>query len=381
MPVFTEMTSNESNRPFSFLVTVLAGAPAGLLVRQLLNHKTDYRYTGTVIRTLLVSTILEPFRWWEIIRWRRKVRKVVISKPPVFVIGFWRSGTTLLHNLLCCLPDAAYVTTFQTVFPGLLLSGSWWFKPIIGKFWPTHRPFDQVRMGMHLPQEEEIALANLQRISFYNFLIFPKDFERFYHRELFFHDIDRETKIKWIHKYMELIRKAMMNTGGDRLISKSPSNMARIPALLEMFPGARFIFLYRDPYTTVESFYRFFHEVLPVMQLQDSGNILSRDRMARVYADMVRQYLDDKYLIPKENLVELRYEQFLVNIRQELQEVCQQLGIPGFEEARPQMEKYLNETAGHRKSGYKIHADTIKYINQYASDIVEFLGYPHRLNE
>lgn len=375
------MDLNDSKRPFSFLVTVLAGASAGLLLRQLLSHKADYRYTGTVIRTLLVSLVLEPFRRWERIRWKRKVDRTIISKPPVFVIGFWRSGTTLLHNLLCCLPDAAYVTTFQTVFPGLLLSSSWWFKPIIGKFWPARRPFDHVRMGMDLPQEEEIALANLQKISFYNFLIFPKDFERFYFKELYFHGISEELKNKWAREYGGLIRKAMLNTGGDRLISKSPSNMVRIPLLLEMFPDARFIFLYRDPYTTVESFYRFFHEVIPVMQLQDSGNIVSRERMARIYADMVRQYQADKAEIPQGNLVELRFEQFSVNIRGELEEVCFRLGIPGFEEALPLVEKNLAEMADHRQSGYDIHAETIKYVNQYASDIVDFLGYPHRLNE
>ena len=74
-----------------------------------------------------------------------------------------------------------------------------------------------------------------------------------------------EEKIsRWKTEYVRMIRKAMLNTKGDRFISKSPSNMARISKILEIFPDARFIFIYRDPYKTVESFYRFFQEILNI---------------------------------------------------------------------------------------------------------------------
>ncbi len=99
---------------------------------------------------------------------------------------------------------------------------------------------------------------------------------------------------RWKSEYMKMIRKAVLNKKGDMFISKSPSNMARIGQLLEMFPDARFIFLYRDPYKTVESFYRFFHEVMPVIQIQEANEELTRERLTRVYADMVREYYLNK---------------------------------------------------------------------------------------
>jgi hypothetical protein len=372
------MRQKEVRRRFSFLITVLAGANVSHLIRQLNGHSLDMKYIGRVAGTVIVSCILQPFFWWEELIWRRRIRKIDISKPPIFIIGFWRSGTTLLHNLLCHTPETVYITTYQTVFPNLLLSHSWWFKPIIGKFWPTHRPFDDVKMGMDLPQEEEIALANLQEISFYNFLYFPKDFERFYDKELFMKGLDDKYINRWKSEYMKMIRKAMLNIKGDRFISKSPSNMARIKQILEMFPDAKFIFLFRDPYKTVESFYRFFHEVLPVVQVQSDYDNLTRKRMARVYTDMIRQYYLDKDKIPPQNLMEIKFEDFSKNTDEGLRQIFAQFGIPGFEEARQHFEKYLQEQAGFKQNKYEITPETIHWVNEYAGDIVHTLGYPER---
>ena len=328
--------------------------------------------------TIIVSCILEPFRWWEELIWKRRIRRISISKPPVFIIGFWRSGTTLLHNLVCRAPGTAYITTYQTVFPNLLLSHSWWFKLIIGKFWPTHRPFDDVKMGMDLPQEEEIALANVQDISFYNFLYFPKDFERFYDKELFMKDVENNHVARWKSEYLKLIRKAALNIKGDRFVSKSPSNMVRIRQILEMFPDARFIFLYRDPYKTVESFYRFFHEVLPVVQIQGDNESLTRERLTRVYADMVKKYYLDKDKIPPQNLMEIRFEDFSKNAIDGLNKIYNQFDLPGFEEARPLFENYIYEQSDFRQTNYEITPETIQWVNDFAGDIVDSFGYPKR---
>jgi hypothetical protein len=367
---------NEKRRKFSFLITVLAGGSVLHLFRQLYNHTIDTRYTARIITTAMVCFILEPFRWWEELWWKRRIKKVKLDKPPVFVIGFWRSGTTLLHNLLCLIPGAAYITTYQTVFPNLLLSHSWWFKPIIGLFWPTHRPFDDVKMGMDLPQEEEIALANLQQVSFYNFLYFPKDFERFYDKELFMKDLDETVVARWKKQYIKMIRKASLNTKGDRFISKSPSNMARIEKILEVFPDARFIFIYRDPYKSVESFYRFFHEVLPAVQVQQAHEELSRKRVARIYTDMINRYFVEKQKIPENNLIEIRYEDFKNDIPGNLALIYKKFEIGDFEVSRPEIEKYLESQKEFKQTRYDIEPETIQWVNEYAGDIVEKLNYP-----
>ena len=370
------MSKKELRRKFSFLITVLAGGAVSHLFRQLRNHSTDYKYLIRIILTVMVCFILEPFRWWEELRWRRKIKRLKLSKPPVFIIGFWRSGTTLLHNLLCLMPGSAYITTYQTVFPDLLLSHSWWFKPVIGKFWPTHRPFDDVKMGMDLPQEEEIALANLQEVSFYNFLYFPRDFERFYHKELFMQGLPEYKIARWKAEYVRMIRKSMLNVKGDRFISKSPSNMARISRILEIFPDARFIFIYRDPYKTVESFYRFFQEILPAVQVQHPAEELSRQRVARIYRDMVNQYFTEQSRIPEKNLVEVKFEDFNKDIPGSIEKIFRQFELDGLEDTLVKVDEYLKNQSEIQTARYSITPETVRWVNEYAGDICDRLGYP-----
>jgi hypothetical protein len=372
------MPQKEKRRKFSFLVTALVGSSVSHLTKTLARHSLDYKYTLRVAITFIVVLILEPFRWWEEVRWKCRIKNTDITTQPVFIIGFWRSGTTLLHTLMCQDPKAAYVTTYQTVFPHHILSHSWWFKPIIGQFWPTHRPFDDVKMGLDLPQEEEIALASLQAISFYNFLYFPKDFEKFYEQELFLKGQDKDLTVKWKKVYLKLIKKSIINTKRERFISKNPSNMARIGHLLKMFPDAKFVFIYRDPYKTVESFYRFFDEVIPAVQIQASNSGLDMERHVKVYTDMIRHYFENKNLIPPSNLVEVRYEDFRKDPMTGLGHIYSSLGLSGFDMARPYFEKYLKEISEYHQHSWEITPETIELVNRNAGDIVERLGYQRR---
>jgi hypothetical protein len=372
------MASPGKRRKFSFLITSLAGCSAGHLIRTLLRHSFDFRYALRVILTVVVTFILEPFRWFEELVWRSRISRRKIDNPPVFIIGYWRSGTTMLHNLLCSDPRAAYVTTYQTVFPNHTLSHGWWFKPIMNQFWPTHRPFDDVRMGLDLPQEEEIALANLQEISFYNFLYFPADFNRFYHDELLMENVSPVLMTRWEKAYMKLIKKSLINTGGEQFISKNPSNMVRIKHLLRMFPDARFIYIYRDPYKTVESYYQFFQLVLPAVQVQRSQFDRDREKFIGIFSDMNRRYMREKEIIPPGRLIELRFEDFRKDPETYLKQIYETFNLPGFDQALPHIRRQLSETSEFRQGTYDISPETLNWVNKHAADMVEDLGYPIR---
>ncbi len=99
---------------------------------------------------------------------------MISEEPPIFVIGFWRSGTTLLHSMLCQDKRAGYVTTFQGVFPNLVLTQKKWLKKFTNAILPKNRPFDGYAMDMDFPQEEDFAMMSLQPRSLYQNVLFPK---------------------------------------------------------------------------------------------------------------------------------------------------------------------------------------------------------------
>ncbi|MDQ3566024.1 MAG: sulfotransferase [Pseudomonadota bacterium] len=64
--------------------------------------------------------------------------------PPLFILGHWRSGTTLLHNLLTRdTGQFAYANTYQAVNPRTFLSteavNTKLFGFLVPKTQPSHR--------------------------------------------------------------------------------------------------------------------------------------------------------------------------------------------------------------------------------------------------
>jgi hypothetical protein len=368
------MDDRRQNRKFSFPVTSLAGSSLPNFLKVIGAHRIYPRYYGRFTLSMLASAILEPFRFYETLACGKKIAEVDL-KPPVFIIGFWRTGTTLLHNLLCQDPRAAYVTTFHTVFPHQVLTQYWWLKGLVNHVLPARRPFDNVSMDMDFPQEEEIALANMQTLSFYKFWYFPADFDSYYNSDLYLDAIGEKKLKEWKAAYFNLIRKAHLNTGGSRFISKNPSNLGRIKYLLETFPDARFIFTFRNPYKAIESFYRFSHEVLPATQLQSITGKRSAEIYTRLFSDLLNRYEKEKNLIPEGNLLEIKFEEFEQDKLYHLGRVYQQFGMEGFEEAIPYFREYLQEVKDFHKTAYEVSPEIITLVNKYLGKQVTSWGY------
>jgi hypothetical protein len=369
------MPKKKRDNFYAFPITTLAGSSLQHFIRLRNDYSIDSRYLTKFLASIAVCTILEPFRWWEELRWRKKIKNTHLDHPPVFIIGFWRSGTTMLHELLCKSSKASYVTTYQTVFPHLLLSHYWWLSPLVDILMPARRPFDKMAMDLDYPQEEEIAMANIQPLSFYNFFYFPRRFEKFYHRDLFFDDATVKQIEKWKVEYKKLISKALIHHPGQVFISKNPSNMVRIKELLGLFPDAKFIFIYRNPYKVVESFYRFFQEVLPTIQLQSSDAELTQSLITKLYGDMIRDYMDHRELIPSENLMEIKFEDFAKDTMRMVNGIYDQFGLEGFENDQAAFNEYLQKPRSISSNHYEISRRTIDLVNENLTDLLKMWSY------
>ncbi len=363
-------------KSFTFPVSTLIGSNISNIRAIFRHHRPAKKFYPKLALTLVVVGIFEVLHAWERMRWGRKIRDCHMQEPPVFIIGFWRSGTTLLHNLLCQDPDASYTTTLQTVFPHMVLSQRLWLKPLINLALPALRPFDNVRMDMDFPQEEEYGMTNVQPCSLYNFFQFPADFDDIVEHEITPGVSGRQDLNSWMNQYRLLIAKASLNTGGKRYISKNPCNLARIKLLKQMFPQSRFIFIYRNPYRVVESLYRFYLAIIPGVKLQEPAPDFSREKIVKLYVDMMRRYEADKSLFSGQELLEIRMEDFLRDKLSHLTDIYATFHMDSFDKARPCIEEYLRENAGYSRESYEIHPDTFRLVNQYAADLVTSLGYP-----
>ncbi len=90
----------------------------------------------------------------------------------VVVLGYWRSGTTLLHELLCLDTRYTYPTTHACMNPHhFLLTEE---SALARGGASTHRPMDEMEVRASSPQEDEFALLSLGARSPYEALLIPK---------------------------------------------------------------------------------------------------------------------------------------------------------------------------------------------------------------
>jgi hypothetical protein len=336
---------------------MLLGSTMGNFFRAVRYGRIEPRYYHKVFFTGLICLFATPFHLWESIREGKSNEE---AEPPVFIIGHWRSGTTFLHNLLCQDPNTSYVTTYQSVFPNNMHS-KLLFKTFMSAKMPDQRPSDNVKLAANYPQEDDFALANILP-AFYEFFYFPDAYKDLFSEIVLFENVEEKAIEDWQVAYKKLINKARVNIGGKNIVLKNPVNTARVAKLIELYPKARFIHIYRNPVIVYLSTKKFFLALFPTIQLQRTTPEQITNMIFDLYAKIMRAYLDQKELIPANQLMEMAFEAFENDPIKNLEEIYQHLHLDNWQDALPYFEDYLRELGGYEKNVYKISKSELERV-------------------
>jgi omega-hydroxy-beta-dihydromenaquinone-9 sulfotransferase len=339
------------------------------------NGGVDARFVPRALRILLSNVALVPFRRLEALRWSDAVERTEVREAPVFIIGTWRSGTTYLHNLMAQDAGLGFVSTLQAFCPEACIEGAKVLHPVFRRLLPKKRPMDNMAMALDYPQEEEYALANLSPHSFYVGYSLPRRMDSLYDRLSFAEGRGGAVLEEWKRLYLRVLKKATLIMNGRRLVLKNPLNTSRIPALLDLFPGARFVCLYRNPYVVYPSLVNTFSRMIGAFQLERIERPRIEDYALSIYAKMMRAYWDTRGLIPPGNLVELRFEDFEANPLAGLERIYRELRIPGFARARARFAGHIAGQAGYEKNRYEVSPETVDRISRHWGFAIDRLGY------
>ena len=352
----------------------LAMTPPGVWLRVVReNGGVSPAYRGKLASLLLGSALMSPLRAWETLRYGRAVARTRIAHPPLFILGFARTGTTHLHNLLAQDPALGVVTTFQAAMPTFYLTARSIpaFRRFLTRNMPPTRPMDNVAIALDLPQEEEIAVANTSHLSYVHHLSFPARLRDYIERYALMRGLTPAELAQWEQVYLNVLRKATLAAGGRRLALKSPNNTGRVSHLLRLFPDARFVHITRSPYAVYRSVLHTYRAVLPISRLQDCPWETTVADFTHCYAAVMRQYLDDRAQIPAGRLSETRFEDLEQNPLAELERIYRELSLPGWNDAKPAIAAYLGDLAGYRRNAYDIDpaiAETVEREWAFALD-------------
>jgi hypothetical protein len=329
----------------------------------LTNGSVALRYYPRVFLVNIVSALGIPFRVYERWKFDEKIKATQISKPPIFILGHWRSGTTHLHNVLCQDNQFGFITMMQAAFPKSFMTNNI-FRHLVDKILPKTRPMDNMAMGTNNPQEEEMALGNLFPYSFYNGFYFPQRTMEYFFKYIRFKNISLRVLEQWKRVYYYLIKKATLNMEGKQMVLKNPANTARIKLLLDLFPNAKFIHLYRNPYTVYASMRNFYKETIEGFMLQKVPNKEIENNIFELYKHVMASYFKEKTLIPNGNLIELKFEDFEKDAINELDLLYSELKLAGFENAKQNFLSYMHSLRNYKKNEYALTEDTINAVRR-----------------
>ncbi|HTT96553.1 MAG TPA: sulfotransferase [Rhizomicrobium sp.] len=224
---------------------------------------------GTGIDT--ISHITRYFEATSVERWKQPAPG---GKPPgdvpdqhVFLLGFMRSGTTLLEQVMASNPK---VVALEEV-------GS--LSPLSEKYMRSNDGLDQLR---------DIAGADL--------------------------DAARQT-------YWDRVREHAPDVRGKVLVDKQPFNTVRIPLIAKLFPDAKILFAIRDPRDVVFSCYRRPFAVNTTMveflDLVDGAKMYaSIMALSEIYREKLTLNIFDHY-----------YEDMVTNFEPRVRAVCDFVGL------------------------------------------------------
>jgi len=321
-----------------------------------------------------LATITAPMRVIERILYHRKIKKTEIKTDPIFVIGHYRTGTTYLMTLLSMDKDRGYVSNLEGYAPHFFLSFPKITKALIDMSLPDVRPMDNVPMGAEEPTEEEYSIGAMSKYGYYNGFIFPRNFDQ-YTRYLTFEGLPKDLE-KWKKIYYYFVQKMTLKYEGRQMIFKNPTNSYRIPHILEMFPNAKFIHTYRNPYEVYPSTYKFFDEVFAIYTLQTWDDEKMKLDILRNYKTLYEYLERDIKLIPEGNIVHVKYEEFIEDPMKHIDRIYSELGLELKEEYRENMRKYAEtQRREYKPNVHKITDDVIERVNKYWSDYRDHWGY------
>ncbi len=361
---------------FDVMYEPLAGASFATLLRLLAQNRFAVagRYLPRLLYAAAVSTILGPFRLLDTIRYGGTVTATDIAKPPLFIVGHWRSGTTYLHNLFAVDEQFGYCSTFHSLIPGAFL-GNPGLKSIVAAGIPETRPMDEVPMDADLPQEEEYALGSLTPYAYYNGWIFPRNM-RFYNRTVCLDEAPIHVQEGWRRTYRWFLKKLTCYWNGRRLALKNPANTARLPVLLDMFPGARYVHIHRHPYDVYASMMKFMTRVLPRYTLQRPP---TQEKMSAVILDvyeaLYRSYFANRARIPDGQLAEVGYEQLVQKPLEQLERIYDILHLDGFDGCRERFASFIASQSYIKARCYDLDSEHRERVARRWRFAFEKLGY------
>ncbi len=307
--------------------------------------------------------------------YQRQIEQQAIDPAPLFVVGHWRSGTTLLHELLSLDNNFSFSSTVECFLPHHFLISEPWLKPFLRLLLPNKRPMDNMPTGVELPQEDEFALIGLGAPTPYLRIAFAND-QRPFDCLLDMQDVPAQVEADF-EKQLTFFLKSLMLKKQKRLILKSPTHTGRIGWLAKQYPGSRFVHISRNPIEVFLSTKRLWRRLDEVQgfQLPKYSDQQLETLVFDCYKRMYNGYfLSRKHLRPNQ-LIEIQFEQLTQRPAEIIQQVYAQLELGDSTLIQQEVAQSMQQRKNFEKADYEVGQEVTEKIMPSWRQYAQAFGY------
>ena len=322
---------------------------------------------------LTLSVLFAPCRIVERILYARRIRRTRVP-APVFVLGHWRTGTTLLQYMLGQDPSMRFVTPLASYSVNSALIKAIMRKPLEQEV-AKGRDMDNMKWGIDKPYEEYITFTLCSPYSSWTHNLYPQDRVR-YLDYAFVDELPPRLQAKWQRRYDYMLRKfATAFPEGSHFLLKSPDVNARAKYLSQVYPDACFVNIYRNPYAVIRSTIHMMRIVYGYFALQDVPTDEElEDFVFYQFKRIYTKYFEDLESIDPARIVELRFEDFEQDPMPLLRDVYARFGWD-WQAAEAPIRAYWDSLEGYEKNVFDYTPHLIARVNDELGFYLEHYGY------
>jgi hypothetical protein len=345
---------------------ILAGTTSGKLLKLVFKNGVSLHPTALFRLLFLLQNGIwaSIFKRRERLKFRKQLTHLPIPKDPVIIIGHWRTGSTLLHQLMSLDKNMIAPSVFQVSLPDSFLVSEKYYLPVMSSMMSTKRPMDNVKLGFDEPQEDEYAMFKLTADSPLERIIFQKPDGYFLKH---YKDFIPKNKEAWKEAITQFCTKLSF-ASHKRIVLKNPFHSLRIGLLKEIFPGVKFIHIHRHPYKVVPSTINMWNIVAQQNKLKGKWKEPSVAEVTDVLNEMlssIRKNLDE---LPAGTWSEVNFETFEKNPVAAIKRIYEEIGLNFTDEFEIRINDYLSGLKDFKKNVFTLRNEDKESIRNMMTD-------------
>jgi omega-hydroxy-beta-dihydromenaquinone-9 sulfotransferase len=332
--------------------------------RSIADYKTRVQYSVASATNSLLAKM-------QFVAHAEALEKTKVS-PPIFLLGFWRSGTTFLHELFCCDTRFGFPSTYACMNSAHFLLTEQGFHKRRGKQ-EAYRPMDNMQYSWTSPQEDEFALLCMGAPSPYEALLVPSLMSDpqvlldLRHRSA-------EEQDRW-KRTIQLFLRELTVQQSKTMVLKSPTHGFRFPLLPSIFPESQFVIIERNPYEVFASNLKLWKTLLEMYSLESASPEQIEKFVLAAYLIHEEAITEGIRQISPEKVARVRYEDLVDDPLREMKRIYSELKLPGYEDARPSIESYIASVAGHQRNRLVLSPAQKNSVDEMWGALIRDKGY------